>query len=228
VVSTKCADAECGRQSDEPDDGVRAVVSVLDYVRWVVPYEWFAAFRRRRGGALSPNFIALYAFGWIVVLTALFILVPEVNGCTWVKTIIAIPPVVASIEIVRWWLSVILNRAHYLFLSFERNLLYLVVNLSEIALAGAVLLRLTSKSDGAAEALFAAFFLTLQLSNGPQGPVIHDLAQMFIAGCSLVLLAGGLAILLGGLASSFREGEYEGPWPLPRRGASGVPPSKAH
>lgn len=221
---------KCGRPlrgKDEPDDLVRLLVCVLDYMRWGVPYEWFAARARHKGRSLSPNFVAFYAAAWLTVLLVIFLLVPQIDkGPSWVEAVVSVLPILAVVEITRWWLSVLLNRTHDRFVSFERNLLYLFVNLFEVVLAGAVLLRLTSDSKSADDAVFTSFFLATQVSNGPHRSTLHDVAQIFTAGCSLVLLAGGLVILLGGMGPSFHEGDYEGPWELPRRRrARGVAPT---
>jgi hypothetical protein len=198
------------------DVGVRFAVALLEYLRWLVPYEWAAAVQGRRGRLLPLNFVAVYSSIWFLVLVGIFALVPEIrSGPTAVKIVCAALPMWASFEVTRWWLAVLLNRQHNRFVAYERNLLYLLVNLIEVGLAGAVLLRMTSPTGSARQAAFESFFLTTQLSNAPQASAFHDLAQILTAGCSLVLLAGGLAILVGGMGRRFKEGSYEGPWPLP-------------
>ena len=77
-------------------------------------------------------------------------------------------PGACVIDVTRWWLSVLLNRRHNLFVSFERNIVYLFVNLAEVVLAGAIWLRMTSPTGSAEVALFTAFFLATQLSSPPR------------------------------------------------------------
>lgn len=207
---------EPGRAEREPDSTARFVVTCLDYFRWVVPYEWAAAAARRRGRRLPANFIALYAAGWLAALSLIFTFVPSIASLgTAAQWTLALVPVWCGFEVTRWWLSVLVNRRHNHFVSFERNLVYLIVNLAQVMLAGAVLLRMTSPGHGAERALFDSFLLTMQLSSAPHASFLHDAAQALTAIALLVLLAGGLAILIGGMGRFFTEGEYEGPWSLP-------------
>jgi hypothetical protein len=216
VVDQPAPFIERGRAEHEPDSTARFVVTCLDYSRWVVPYEWAAAVARGRGRRLPANFVALYAAGWLTALSLIFTFVPSIASLgTAAQWTLALVPVWCGFEVTRWWLSVLVNRRHNHFVSFERNLVYLFVNLAEVMLAGAVLLRMTSPGHAAEQALFDSFFLTMQLSNAPHASFLHDAAQALTAMASLVLLAGGLAILIGGMGRFFTEGEYEGPWPLP-------------
>jgi hypothetical protein len=204
------------RAEREPDASTRFIVGCLDYYRWTVPYEWAAAIARRRGGRLPENFIASYAGAWLAVLSAIFAFVPQItrlgSGAKWGAAVISLWCVS---DVTRWWLSLLINRRHNHFVSFERNFIYLFANLAEVAVGGAVLLRMTSPGYGAERALFDSFFLTTQVSNAPHASALHDAAQAIIAMASLILLAGALAILVGGIGRYLVEGEYKGPWTLP-------------
>jgi len=225
------------RRPEEHDATVKFVVACIDYYRWVIPYEWCAAGARRRGGKLPQSFIALYAAAWLGILTLVFVFVPDIaNARLLFRIIFAGLPIWCISEVMRWWLSVLLNRHHNLFASLERNLIYVFVNLAEVFLAGAVLLRMASPGHPARRALFDSFFLSTQLNTARQASLLHDAAQVLTVSASLVLLAGGLAVLIGGKASYYYEDEHEGPWVLPVPGqpmpwsdeAKAIAKAKAH
>ena len=205
------------RPRREPDTFVRAFVTCLNWLRWLVPYEWAAAIRfARTKRGLPQSFVAFYTTAWVASLALIFSFVPTIRGWgDWAAWLGAGVAVWCIFEVTRWWLSVLLDRRHNHFVSFERNLVFLFVNLTQVVLGGAVLLRMTSPGFDAERALFDSFFLTTRLSNAPHASALHDAAQGITALASLVLLAGGLAILVGGMARFFSEGEYEGPWRLP-------------
>jgi hypothetical protein len=203
------------RAEQEPDASVRFVVTILDFLRWAMPYEWAAALARRSGRRLGPNFIAAYAVAWLGALALVFAFAPSMDEPT--KWGAAIVPAWCICEVTRWWLSVLLNRRHNRFVSFERNIVYLFVNLAQVIVAGATFLRMTSPDQSAVKALFDSFSLATLLSNTPHASGLHDAAQAITVSASLVLVAGGLTILLGGMAPFFTEGDYEGPWRLPSK-----------
>src|SRR4051812_20129303 len=106
------------RQPDEPDRSVRLVVTILEFYRWAVPYEWAAAaFRHRRAdGSVPQDLIAWYTLGWTFLLGLMFGLAPVIVEYPEARWAVALLTVICMSEVVRWWLSILLDRGHNRFL----------------------------------------------------------------------------------------------------------------
>jgi len=120
-------------------------------------------------------------------------------------------PAYRYLDIVRWWLSALLNPRHRTFMSFSRNLLFLALNLAELSLVTAILLVSTQPLAARWDSWLDAGFLTLQLSLPERGSTLHSIAQLMGAGGSLLLLVAALAVVITGIAEKFVEGRWTGP-----------------
>jgi len=80
--------------------------------------------------------------------------------------------------------------------SSERNLLFVVANLAEVALIAAVWFRASGQAASPGSAGYLGFSLVTQLAI-PDAPPWSKLAITFTEIAALVLLIGGVAILIG-------------------------------
>lgn len=117
------------------------VVAALDFLeRYVLYYGLLGRFPRLK----SPAFAYWYVLAWLVVLTAgLATSISWFSAPEWVRWLLVVAPLYRLADVVRWWLDLLLDRRHYMVLAFERNLLFLGLNLVELTLVGAILLRAT-------------------------------------------------------------------------------------
>lgn len=108
-------------------------------------------------------------------------------------------------DLLRWYADLLLDKAHSHWLSNERNLLFVALNLAETALIGAIWLKAAGESPSALGALYESFGVVTQLGDlsvgGGAAPKI-GLALTEIT--ALVLLVGGVAILVGEVQEKLR------------------------
>jgi hypothetical protein len=190
-----------------PDPGVSRVVAALDFLeRYALYYRLLSWFPRLK----SPAFAYWYVFAWLSVLTAgLATSVWWFSAPEWVRWLLVVAPVYRLADVVRWWQDLLLDRHHYMVLSFERNFLFLGLNLVELALVGAILLRATG--TGSVEAsFFDALYLVTQLGLPPSIDSFWSRTAVgLIEVGSLILLLGGLAALVHLLGRKMREAAWE-------------------
>ena len=109
------------------------------------------------------------------------------------------------LDIVRWYLGLLLDRRHRLFLSYERNILFYILNLVELIVIAASALRWVDPATGVTAAGLDAFFLVTLLNVPPEtgrGTGAIEVATVFAA---FLFVAGVLSILVSGVSERTRE-----------------------
>jgi hypothetical protein len=224
-----CREPPAPRDFKNRDPGVQLVVELLEAAEFAVAYHWIRLIFRRGG----QRFAYVYCAGWFAVLVSSLATSRWWSGSGWA----AIPLVFATLRIFdigRWWTDFLVDRRHHLVVSRERNLLFLALNLVEVAVIGAIFFRATSVSPTSIRAFSDAFFEVTQL-NFPvaQTHAIALLVKIVVEATSLVLLLGGLAALLDLISGKITEGEWQGdklawPWRRPRKFAKKFPSPWKH
>jgi hypothetical protein len=121
-------------------------------------------------------------------------------------------------EILVWYVKMLLDRGHDLMISAERNLLFLVANMTEIVLVLTFLLALGNL--GQPESLRAALS-ALTLNGLPYETGLATAVLILGTISGLILVAAGLALVIGIISERFYEGDrpYQGATRPPRPGA---------
>jgi hypothetical protein len=194
----------------QPDPGVRAIVRVLNALEWVILYELFCLVPWCR----SMKLAYFYVGGWICVLALIL-----AAGDKWVDAdrgwFLLIVGIAAyrMLDLLRWYGDFLLDRAHNHVVSTERNLVFVVANLVEAALIGAIWLYASRTAASPGEAFYDGFALVTQLGL----PDLSDggwakLGVVMTEVTALTLLLGGVAVLIaevqGKVISS--KGEWRG------------------
>lgn len=191
--------------SFEPDRVVAAVVRALNYCERFVLFGWLARLPRLANELLPYRYVA----GWLLVLVALL-----AASRAWVdgpRAIVWIAVLVAAwrlADLGRWWLSFLFDRRHFHVLTAERNLLFAIANLAEVALIAAVWLRASGQAaaNSAGDAAFAGFSLVTQLGVPTPTTGRAQLAVALTEFTALLILIGGVAILIGVVQKKIQEG----------------------
>jgi hypothetical protein len=195
-----------------PDPGAQKVGEILELGEKGVAYTWFMRVR-----SLHASWFAYpYVGTWLAILLILF------SGSPWwskfdgrLRWLVVAPIVIVAIyrllEVLRWWLDLILDRRHFLVVARERNLIFLAINLVEVVFVGAILFRVTSVSNSMSGCWFASFFLVTQLALPAGVELWQQASKVLVEIASLVLLLGGLSALVELVGSKLREGPWKGP-----------------
>jgi hypothetical protein len=197
------------------DPGVDAVARALRLLGRAVLYTRLAGVERLRGAWLAY----LYVGAWIAVL-AILLGTSDLWEDGVSEALVVILALVAGyrlLDIVRWWLSLLLDPGHHLVAPAERSLLFAVLNLGETALIGGIWLQATDQSRTAGGALFQAFSLVTQLQLAPATTTWAKAAVASAEVTALVILLGGIAVLVTVISRKIRQG----PWAGPGSGPSG-------
>jgi hypothetical protein len=205
-------------RSEQPD----AVVAYLAYLLGEVQHalNWVAYGRGARrwqlAGLPALYFNYVYALVWALLIILLIVLAAA--------TPYALPlAIIASFryaEIAVWYVKLLFDSTHYLILSAERNLLFLVIDgMMSVAV---VALWLTAASSGVgASPEWSAALSTVTLNGAPPGYEDWQATVATVLGtvAGLVLIGAGLALLVGLISERFDYGpaeKYTGPTRLTR------------
>ena len=126
-------------------------------------YEWLC-----RWTPLGPVHLAYpYVLGWLALLVAILL-----TDDWWISNSVAVGILVGvaayrAFDITRWLLDFFLDRSHWAIVSAERNLVFVVLNLAEVAVIGAIWFRATDAASTSGAALFQGFTLVTQLGYPP-------------------------------------------------------------
>jgi hypothetical protein len=153
----------------------------------------------------------VYVFLWLVYLGLVLPFSPEWGGWgAWI--LVFFLPVVRMLDLTRWYADLLLDRAHNNLISGERSLSLVFLNLIEVMLIGAIWLRAAGQPDSAGSALYDSFLLVAQLANPMHVTGLWiRLGTVAIEVASLVLLAGGVALLVSEIGEKLRiTGEWQG------------------
>jgi hypothetical protein len=183
-------------------------VNILEIGKNAVAYTWLVRPRR----FLKEWFAYPYVASWLLALIVCFSTsrwwADYQEGYRW---LIVLVPAYRLLEILRWWLSLIFNRRHYMVLSSERNLIFLALNLLETVFVGAILFRATGVASSLSGCWYASFFLVTQLNLPGAATFWQQASKALIEIASLTLLLGGLSALIALVGGKLREGEWRGP-----------------
>ena len=205
------------------DPGDRALVKALDIGKKGFPYTWLVRVPR----FFADWFAYPYVGAWLLISILCFSTSPWwvdykagssllwfdfKAGYRWLIVLLPVlVPVYRLLDILRWWLSFIFDRRHNLVVAWERNLIFLALNLLEIVFVGAILFRATGVASSLSGCWYKSFFLVTQL-NLPVGTTFWQQASMTLVEISsLVLLLGGLSALIDSVGRKLREGAWSGP-----------------
>lgn len=195
----------------QPDPGVRAIVRLINALERAVIYEWLCVIPWCR----SPKLAYFYVGGWICVLVTILATSEEwADAPRPLFVLLVCIPAYRIFDILRWYADFLLDRAHNLVVSTERNLVFVVANVVEAALIGAIWLQASGEAATPGSALFDGFALVTQLALpelaeggwAKVGVVITEIT-------ALTLLLGGVAVLVAEVQEKVesREGEWRGP-----------------
>jgi len=177
----------------------------------VLYYRLAAPFERRNDGQPWLYFNYVYVFAlWVPVVTAAYFLSGNGSGGWWL--LLAVPGAWRWLEVLVWWVKLLLDRTHTNILAAERNLMFLAVDAAVVIAASTVIWRTSGwgKSVSWVDA-FATFSL-----NGPP-PATQGAGPELLAGLlaltGLLLLGGGLALLIGIVGTRVKvvPEQYTGP-----------------
>jgi hypothetical protein len=170
-------------------------------------------FERTHGDKPWLYFNYVYVFcWWIPLLLATALLSVWHHGGWWL--LLAIVPVWRWLEILVWWVKLLLDRTHTNILSAERNLLFLWADAFAVVTASFAIWRAAESTRPSASWVDALATFTL---NGPPSGLHDRLGEVVAiasAGSGLVLVGAGLALLIGIVGGKrVREvpGVYTGP-----------------
>jgi hypothetical protein len=212
------SEPNASKNREQPD----AVVAYLAYflgefqnaLNWVAWSRGSRLWQRARWPHLYFNYA--YAGAWAILIVALLVLAAATPH--------ALPlALIASFryaEIAVWYLKLLFDSTHYLILSAERNLLFLVID--GVMSLGVVALWLTAAPSGAgADSEWSAALSTVTLNGAPTGYSEWESTVATVMGtvAGLVLIGAGLALLVGLISERFHYGpaeDYTGPVRLPR------------
>ena len=107
----------------------------------------------------SRDFAPVYALGWLSIIAAAYALSPLWVGGVWVLVPVLVVAAWRYLDIVLWYLGLLLNARHTRFAPVERNVLLLMVDLITVVFIAAILLRATDTSRSFDTAWFDGFFL---------------------------------------------------------------------
>ena len=194
-----------------PDPGVQQLVQILELGERTVPY-WLLI-RFFPGRFENALFAYKYVGAFLLGLAGLFITsIWWATSPEWARWVIALVVMYRLWDIVRWWADLLVDRRHYRFVSRERNVVFLVLNLLGSCFVCAVLFRAAGKLGSLSGSWFDAFFLVTQL-NFPAADTSfwQQIAKVIIEASSLLLLLGGLSALVDLIGSKLTEGPWHGP-----------------
>jgi hypothetical protein len=191
------------------DKVIQRVVWLLNLVEHVTPYELLNRFLLPRSWR-SGSYAWFYVFGWLIVLALVLAFSPDWGGWpAWL--FVAVIPAVRVFDLLRWNADLLLDRAHNNLVSSERSLSLVFLNLIEVSLIGAIWLSAAGQPEGAGSALYDSFLLVTQLANPHVAGLWIQLGMVAVEVVSLVLLAGGVALLVAEVGEKLRvTGEWQG------------------
>ena len=202
---------------EQPDPGVRWLVWVLGILQAALvvrPLAGWLANRVARGApGDSTSFSYAYALGWLTVLAALWV-IPNYSDARWPLALAAGVGLYRYAEIVVWWLKALFDRGHRFLISVERNLLFLLLDAFAVITVVAYLLR-AERPETAASKDWITGLTTVTLGGAPDVDDAGVWLQLgVVAGtfAGLLLIASGLAALVGLIGEKFEEeeGAYSG------------------
>ena len=179
------------------------IVQFLNRLEDFTPYE--RIYRRLPCKRRSMSYAWYYVGVWLVMLIVMLVFLPRWGG--W-ELLFMLIPLVRLLDLLRWYADLLLDRAHNNLASGERSLLLVFLNLIEITLIGAIWLRAAGST--AASAVRDSFMLVTQLDS-PARQGAWDVGTVTVEVAALVLLAGGVAVLVGEVSEKLRvTGEWQG------------------
>jgi hypothetical protein len=190
-----------------PDPGVRVIVRVLDALEKWVLYEWLCRWKPLRTEYLAYP----YVIGWLVVLAATLLTSRWWSTAEVAVAIVVVLAAYRGFDITRWWIDFLLDRKHWAVVSAERNLVFVAVNLAEVAIIGAIWLRAADAASTAGTAMFQGFTLVTQLGYPQADTAWSKIAIAVTEFMALLLLFGGVTSLLAVVADKIRQsGTWQG------------------
>ena len=196
----------------QPDPGVRWLVwglGVIQAALVVRPLAGWVANRLSRGQpGHSTNFNYAYVIGWLVVLAAFWV-GPNFSQARWPLLAAAGVGLYRYVEIVVWWLKALFDRGHRFLISVERNLLFLLLDAFAVITTVAYLFRAGVPSTAGSKDWITAL-TAVTLSGAPDLAEAGVWVQLGVVAATfggLLLIASGLASLVGLIADKFEAGE---------------------
>lgn len=179
---------------EDIEPGLRGVVRLLDALEALVLYELLTKVPRFR----TPALAYWYVSGWIGVLLA--ILATSGNWTTHGRLLLLLFVGIAGyrllLDVLRWWLDLLLDPRHYALVSGERNLFFAGLNLVEAALVCAIWLRAAGQARTVGAAAYDGFLLVTQLASPTAATDWAKVGVALVESTALVILVGGLAVVI--------------------------------
>jgi hypothetical protein len=157
------------------------------------------------------NYIYVFCL-WAPLLLVTALLSVWLHGGWWL--LLAIVPAWRWLEIVVWWVKLLLDRSHTNILSAERNLLFLWADAFAVVTATFAIWRTAESTRPQLSWVDALATFTL---NGPPRGLhgrLGEVVAVASAGSGLVLVGAGLALLVG-IVGGKRVREVPGPYTGP-------------
>ena len=175
------------------DAGVRFIVRGIDASEKAILYEHLYRLKRFQ----TPNLAWWYVLAWIGVLFLIL-----ATSFAWADSnralliAMTLVPAYRAFDVLRWYADFLLDKRHNHVLSPERNLLFVVVNLVEATLIGAIWLRASGAVASAGSAAYRSFALVTQLELPAVAGGWAKAAVVVTEVMALTLLFGGVAVLI--------------------------------
>ena len=203
MTRSRQADEYLSAFEEQPDVVVRFLAWLLGVLHAVFssPRRFVTALARmtafgRSGDGMYVNYA--YVAAWIAVLWAL-LLVENWAASRPLAFAAAAGGAWRFLEITAWWLKLLFDRGHDLFVSPERNVLFLLLDGLCVSFAIALFLRLDTPASGAATHWVDALSIGT-LSGAPGDVHAGPWTEIAVAAgtlAGLLLFAAGLALLVG-------------------------------
>jgi hypothetical protein len=180
-------------------------------------YSWqFRIAKWLNKGEPWKYFNYIYGLEWALTIVILFLAAPDASGGR--RDLIVLVALWRAFELLAWYIKLLFDKGHRVFLEVERNLLFLIAD--TVVLVTALALLLEAGDDGAVSAKWSDGFSAFTLNGTPDryNSPLATLVGVLGAVGGLALLAAGLGIVINLIGARIEEALGEGrPYTGPTR-----------
>ncbi|MGH3073023.1 MAG: hypothetical protein ACRDNB_12255 [Gaiellaceae bacterium] len=173
----------------------------MTVVQLAVPYTWLRPLWKRVG-LPDAELGNVYVVGWLVALIALFSRAPQPSWELGSRALITAVAGYRLLDLVSFYVEVILRQGERKFRSFERSVVLLGLNAAESVVALAIFLRASGVADKT-DALYGAFLLLTQMDTPATGTEHIRFVTVLGIALGLLLLIVALSLFVGAIGQQF-------------------------
>jgi len=177
--------------------------TVLNRPFYAAPAGW--ASRRWNHGEPWLYFNYIYSAWWALLVVGFFVLSPCIAG--WGQLVIVSIALWRVAEILTWYVKLLFDKRHRVFLEVERNFFFLIAD--ALILVTALALALETVEEGSRARRWADAFSAFTLNGAPGGYNSGWAAAVGVLGAigGLALLGAGLGIVIGIISDRIKESQ---------------------